>query len=85
MMVNKFGQMTRALQSYILAQNKPIEGMTHEGPEDMKDVDHWRVCEMGLVGKTIEDLLQDVKNINQEKPDLEQKGQAATKGFIKRK
>lgn len=84
-MVNKLGQMVRGLQSYHLAQQTPVEGVKHESPEDMKDTDDWRLCEMGLISKTIDNLLRDVKKINQEKPELEEKRLAATKGFIKRK
>ncbi|KAF8247543.1 hypothetical protein K440DRAFT_301117 [Wilcoxina mikolae CBS 423.85] len=85
MMVNKLGQMARGLQSYHLAQKKPVEDVKHESPQDMKPTDGWRLCEMGLISKTIDELLQDVKKINQEKPELEEKSQIATKGFIKRK
>jgi hypothetical protein len=85
MMVNKLGQMARGLQLYHLAQQEPVEGVKHESPEDMKPTDDWRLCEMGLISKTIHGLLQDVKKINKEKPELEEKGQIAAKGFIKRK
>ena len=84
-MVNKLGQMARGLQSYHQAQSTPVEGVKHETPEDMKDTDGWRLCEMGLITKTIDDLLRDVKKINEETPELEDKRQAATKGLIKRK
>jgi hypothetical protein len=84
MMVNKLGQMVRSLQSYHLAQKTPAEGVTHESATDMIPTDDWRLCEMSLIGKTINELLKDVRKINNEKPALEKKRLIASKGFIKR-
>ena len=84
MMVNKLGQMARGLQSYHLAQQKPVEGVTHKGPEDMNNPEEWRLCEMDLITSTIEKLLVDVKRINEETPALDEKRKIATKSIIKR-
>ncbi|KAA8899497.1 hypothetical protein FN846DRAFT_960317 [Sphaerosporella brunnea] len=83
MMVNKLGQMARGLKSYHSAQNQPVEGAKHETPEDMKPADNWHLSEMGVISKSIDELLRDVQKINSEKPKLEEKRQIASKGFIK--
>jgi hypothetical protein len=86
MMVNKLGQMARGLRSYHAAQNEPAPaGVKHETPEDMKPADTWHLCEMGVITKSIDTLLHDVQKVNAEKPQLEEKRQIASKGFIKRK
>jgi hypothetical protein len=85
MMVNKLGQMARGLRSYHAAQNEPAPaGVKHESPEDMKPADTWHLAEMGVITKNIDILLRDVREINAEKPLLEEKRQVASKGFIKR-
>ena len=67
-MVNKLGQMARGLQSCHLAQQTSAEGMIHESAEEMKPTDDWRLCEMNLISKTINELFREVKKINQENP-----------------
>lgn len=84
MMANKLGQMARGLQSYHLAQETPIEGVKHESAEDMKPTDNWRLCETNLISKTLDELLKEVKKINQEEPELAEMKRTAAKGFIKR-
>jgi nucleoporin NUP159 len=83
-MLNKLGQAARGLAGYHLAQRKPLEGIQHNAAQDIKPSTEWHLCEMDLVQKMTEELLEEVRKVNKQKPELEEKRKAAAKGFIKR-
>lgn len=83
-MVNKLGLTVRGLQAYDMAQNQPLPDVKNESAKDMKQPEDWRLCELGKVGKILDELLAGVKKENKGNEDLEAMYGAANKGFIKR-
>lgn len=84
MMVNRLGLTVRGLQAYHMGQNQPLPDVKHESAKDMKQPEDWRLCELGKVGKILDELLVGVKKENKGNEDLEAMYDAANKGFIKR-
>lgn len=82
-MVNKLGLAVRGLQAYDMAQNQPLPNVKNESAKDMKQPEDWRLCELGKVGKILDELLAGVKKENKGNEDLEVMYGAANKGYIK--
>ncbi|CCX34017.1 Similar to Nucleoporin nup146; acc. no. Q09847 [Pyronema omphalodes CBS 100304] len=82
MMVNKLGQMSRALRSYHLAQKTPPP-ILHNDCKKIGKPEEWRLCESSLVTKEIGTLLKEAQEINKATPELQKLHSKAAKGFIK--
>jgi nucleoporin NUP159 len=82
MMVNKLGQMSRALRSYHLAQ-KTLPPILHKDCKKIGKPEEWLLCESNLVTEEIGTLLKEAQEINKATPELQKLHSKAAKGFIK--